>query len=906
MVVIPIMLAVDFGGIYHWSQYLAAIGILLATFLALPGLTDNTASTGVRQHAILLPLGLLACWACVQSHSMPASVVTWLSPGSYAAYTEWLDGYRTGAEVPGSHRADLISLSVSPYDTAHAAAVLVLLLPLCWAGSIVFHARSRLKMLLSAVAIAGASVAILGVYRKLDPTADLWIFQPRPHSFGGFVNRNNAALMLNFGMAASLGLLSWRMMALHQIELDTPEFEFNDLFSLITDRESMVGLLSATTCMAGLLINGSRGGLVAALFGMTLAFGYVRPRRGLISLPILMVVLAISVTILITPMDLNLESLQRWEVFSRHADTLQSDGRILHWQDGWRAARAYLPGGAGLSTYAYAYLPYQHYSPSAWYEHADNLWLETLVETGLVGVAVGVMLLALLLVSLKRLSASVDPLDQGIRVAGWYAIAAILVSQFFDYGLALPANLIIAVLLGTAIISRDTANGGGSSSWTSMFTSYHDDRLHDDAAFESPPEPVPSAGVRGWVARQGGSFTRVSSFVLAVAMVALAIFVLPGLRQDAITDSMLSRLNQEYSQWQLNPNSLAKMEEVLSQRVTADPSPLLLMRLSKVQRDRAHIAETQEWRPQSNVQMREIYQQTDLRNRQRPYPPNTTTQRLESMSSWQHYTDAWDTSIDALQICPLAQTPRGSLMRLSTIIASGAANGNIASSELDVVAHKAAQQLLIFYNGNSMRQFALGQSSIARGDFDTAAMGLRSAVETDHQFTPRVMELLRATPQLNIADVIPENSEAMRLAASDALQWDQPDLQFLRHALTVIHCDEGESMGQRAACQALLGRIHFVLDNTSDGQEHYQQAIRLAPHEADYRVEYIDRLLQRNLKEDALQQARLGRQSITDDPRFQEFVDQIAKSERTQTPPPDAAPAIDRSKLDALLEATPR
>lgn len=873
LVLIPIVLAVDFGGIYHWSQYVAAFGIFLAMVLALPGLTDSTASSGLRQHALLLPLGGLVLWAWIQSSSLPSGVVAWLSPGSYAAYTQWVDAFRRGSAASDSNS---ISISVSPYDTAHVATVIAVLMSLCWTASVVFHARSRLKMLLSAIAIAGASVAILGLYRKLHPSADLWIFQAKPNAFGGFVNRNNAALMLNLGLAASLGLLSWRMMALHQIEVDDPEFEFNDLVALISDRESLVGLLSGTTCIAGLLVNGSRGGLVAAMFGIILAFGYVRPRRGLISLPVLAVVMAISVAILITPMNLNLETLERWEVFSREADTLRTDGRLLHWQDGWRAAMEYLPGGAGLSSYAYAYLPYQRVSPASWFEHADNLWLEMLVETGLVGLVVGAWMLAILLIALNRLSVSVDPLDQGLRVAGWYAIAAIIVSQFFDYGLALPANLAAALLLGAAIVSRDVANGGSVGMISSFFPT------------------------------RSSVSDRLVTVALAISMIATAMVALPLLRNDAMTDSLLSRLNKEYANWNTNPDALKKMEDVLRERRKMNASPLLLTRLSTVQRDRAHLAEIREWGPQTPAQTREIYTQTDLSNRKLTYPPTPSRLRRESLPSWAHYTDAWNTSLDTLRMCPLAQEPRGSLLRLYTIIGSQPDGESDSSRQPDAVAHAAAEQLLIFYNGNAEREFALGRASLVRGDLEGAAQGFRSALKSDATMTPAVMKLLQETPAINVADVIPSGSDAMQLAATEYLQWKEIDPLFLRRATKTIACDEGESMVIRAQCESLLGRIYFLLNDVAKGQEHYQQAIRLAPAQPNHRIEYIERLIQEKLTSEALSQARLGRQSIPNDARFQSFVDQIAESDRTEVEPAEETPAIDRSQLDALLEETPR
>ncbi|MCC9656624.1 O-antigen ligase family protein [Rhodopirellula halodulae] len=898
LVLIPFCLAADFGGILHWSQYPAALGVLAAMVLSLIGLTDSTASSGLRQHKLLLPLGLLVLLAWFQSLTLPSGIVGLLSPGSQTAYSTWLDGLLSSPQQPSSH-----SISVSPTDTRHVALLLTFLLPLSFAASIVFHARNRLTMLLSAIAITGASVAILGFYRKLDPTADLWFFTSKSNAFAGFVNRNNAALMLNFGMAAGLGLLSWRMMALHSIELDDPDFEFNDLLSLISDRESFIGLLTSITCSAGLLVNGSRGGVVAAIFGLVVAFGYVRPRRGLIGLPILAVVIAISVAILTVPMQLNLETISRLELISANADTLQKDGRLLHWQDGWNAAVSYLPMGSGVSTYGYSYLPYQSQSPGSWFEHADNLWLEMFVETGLPGLVIAVLLFAILLRSLKRLSTSADPIDQGVRVAAWYAIAAVVVSQFFDFGLIMPANLFVAVILATAVVSRQVAGGGLQA----PMPDEEDDPYHamamadpeyalamaaEEQALEEA-EPIQTKKTGNKIAlrsetRLGRLTASIGAGAIAVIVLLVSVLAAPGLKADASSESLVRRIQHEYSGMKFRPEVLEEVESLLKENLAENPTVAAHVQLASTQRDRGRLAETLEWRPVSIEQAGEIYAKTNLNERELDYPPPLAAMTHDRLKSSVHYEDAWNSSLAGLPECPLSQALRATLVELQSV------------RETQPETAVAVQHLAKFYSTEPMRLMRLGRRAFMIGDYDAAAGILRDSTALRPDLTSRLMPLLRVNQtSLPLQKVIPENSRAIEIAAADVMLWDEPDQEFLQYATQNIQCNAQTNLASRAKCQALLSRIHFSLKQNEAAIKAGEEAIRMEPDEPRYRVQLIEQLLIMGNRPEALRHARMGRQSDPEDQRFQKFIDRIAELDRKEV----LEPAIPRDENAPDIES---
>ena len=453
--VLPIALAADFAGVLWWTQYVAALAVLAILLIAAAGVVGRPAQGGFRRHLLLIPLLLWAAFAWAQTLTAPQGLVGLLSPASETAYTQWVAPLIESSERPRS-----FPVSLAPFQSRHAAAILTVVCGFVWAVGAVFTTRAKTVWLLASVALAGALCALSGIIALVEPALipGASAAEAGGSPFGTFVNRNNAALMMNLGLAASLGLLAWRLTALTGTELDEEAFEFNDLISLVSDRDSMIGTISAVLCIGGLLACGSRGGIAAAVVGLTLALGWVRRRRGLVSLPVVATVIALCAAILLVPTDFGMRSIDDMELMSAEATaTLLEDGRWDHWPDGWAAAKAHLPAGSGLGTYAYAYLPHAENAAPKWFEHADNLWLELVTEQGIIGVLLAIAVMVLIVRSLGRLVYSPDPIDQGLRTAGWFALGAIVVSQAFDFGLILPANLFLTALLLTAIVARDAA-----------------------------------------------------------------------------------------------------------------------------------------------------------------------------------------------------------------------------------------------------------------------------------------------------------------------------------------------------------------------------------------------------------------------------------------------------------------
>ena len=194
--------------------------------------------------------------------------------------------------------------------------------------------------------------------------------------FAGF-NRNHAAQLLNVGLAATVGLLA--------------------------AGGGRAAAACGATIAAGLVVTGSRGGLAAVPAGLLLAaagLAVVRPgglgsgetdgpdlrRAGRVCVAVAGIVAA-GVAFALWQFDLGQTGLGRLDESRKSTVTEEISGRWEHWTDAVKVAGDLPAFGAGLGAHRFATLPYQSRPVGGWFTHADNQYVETLVETGFVGLA---------------------------------------------------------------------------------------------------------------------------------------------------------------------------------------------------------------------------------------------------------------------------------------------------------------------------------------------------------------------------------------------------------------------------------------------------------------------------------------------------------------------------------------
>ncbi|KAA1259800.1 O-Antigen ligase [Rubripirellula obstinata] len=860
LALLPIFVAIDFGGVLWWTQYVAGLAIVAAFVLALPSLVDWHRHARPRQLLVIIPLLLWLAYSFFQTITLPPSLVAVLSPGSHAAYTEWLEPILPATKLPGS-----FPISISQDDTVHAVALFGILFILAWTSLRVFNTRNRLIGLLSCVAITGATVAILGVVGLMLP--EIPFFDGMDSHFSTFVNRNNAALTMNLGMAASLGLLSWRLSALTGQELDGEEFEFNDLLALTSDRNSAVGVICALLCIIGLLVCGSRAGLATVLFASLLSLGWVRKRRGFSTIPVVLITTAILAALLTVPLQLDLESIQRMKFFSDSAETILNDGRFEHWPEGWQAAMAHLPGGSGLGTYNYAYLPHQIETPKAWFVHADNLWLELLVEQGFVGIGFTCLLFGVLIWCLHRMSYSHDAFDHGLRVAGWYSVGAILFSQCFDFGLIIPANLVLCIPILAAVVTR----------------SVESDLIAPDASTKT--ENMWSR----FTASQSFSLSMLGLQCVGVLGTLIAAATCTGvLHNDAVVDTF--KRTAEYQLQSSGPgsSSIEDLGKEIQSFNDSQPHSVLIYSLSQIEHRRGRLAEVVSANPEDVAQARAIYEATSPKVRRlagkspegfvAKFPAELSKLKLTQLP------DEYQTAI-RLNQSMLARTPLSREARAGLLYLDFASDDLASDPAIDQAIDTPAllKQLGELYRSNPRQLLAIANLAAQSQSNELAIKFWKSAIDQMPQLTVSAMNTIKNYKSVSLIDTLPEDRVVMRKAAKRVIQTrDKGNADSVPGMVALFDCDQCENSADEAACLVLAADAMVFASKDEDALPYYEQALELRPSNVSMRMKYIAALRRLGQGSDALKQARLGRQIVPGEKRFDTVIKQMAQLEIDQ------------------------
>lgn len=370
-------------------------------------------------------------------------------------------------------KPDSSPVSLYPASTRRELAMLSVAVAMFLVGIVCFRDPRVQYLLCLAVALNGALLAFLGFAQNLAWNGRLfWRVElsegGRP--FGPFVNANNAGGFLNLCLAGALG---WAFCAFARRIVGTdgspagrgktkvvePLKRLQEIvlrFVAALDAPRIASLLVVVWIGSAVLCTLSRGAALAmAGAGAGTVCLILTRKQWRSSLWVVAILVVAGAGLLVW--------LGKWASISGRIASLLDRSILTHgliglWQDSVRAVGDFWLTGTGLGTFRYVYGMYQERALDAWYYYAENQYLQVLIETGVVGLVLMLVMIGLVAGAAWRVGRNdVDRRSSAFAVAALFAIGTQVLQSTCDFGLFIPSNMLLFALLCGAIVGRTGA-----------------------------------------------------------------------------------------------------------------------------------------------------------------------------------------------------------------------------------------------------------------------------------------------------------------------------------------------------------------------------------------------------------------------------------------------------------------
>ena len=426
-----------FGAVDAWTGFVLELGTgLVATLAALSG----RASIRWRNLAGLPGLGLagLVMLALVQAAPLPGRLQAVLDPVAASLRATLLPGVPERVIGDSGPPVGLppATLSQEPEATLGAAARLAAAWLLFRGVLGLGGGYAALRRFGWAVGVNAALLALFALIQSLTWNGKIYWHYPSPRgdawSGGGpFVCHTHMAEYLNLGLGFALGILlgGGRGRGLR------PGGRPDHLWATY-----VVGVL-----VLGIVTSHSRGGFLAMLAAIAVTAPGLRVRKAGLWVG-LSAALALPALFLLVLGDAS--------PYARRLGTIvdpQADGYAIRaevWRDALGAWRAHPLWGTGLGTFGVAAGPYFQHDHNSYFVHAENEYVEMLVEGG--GVGFGLALACLVGVAgraRRALAAAPSAADRALVLGACCGVAAVLLQCLGDFGLHVPGVSVPVVVL---------------------------------------------------------------------------------------------------------------------------------------------------------------------------------------------------------------------------------------------------------------------------------------------------------------------------------------------------------------------------------------------------------------------------------------------------------------------------
>jgi len=302
-----------------------------------------------------------------------------------------------------------------------------------------FNAPRRLTRLAEALALAGCGIALLAIAQYLTSNGKIyWLVEPTYGGwiFGPYVNRNHYAGLMELWTPLAIGLA---------------------LRPGNSPAKRWLWCAMALVMGASVVLSGSRGGTLALaveLVIFTLAAAALHSGRRAFGALALTLVLLGGAAWAVKPTGI----LHSYTEAVRPSVTAQEEAsvhRIGAWQGSWTLFRQHWTVGSGLDTFAYLFPAVRPFATDKIWTHAHNDWLQFLAETGAVGAALGLWILAVGgVVAWRNLRRTAGSATGDILLGLAAGCLGLLIHGWLDFNFHVPANAANFAVLAAVLTRR--------------------------------------------------------------------------------------------------------------------------------------------------------------------------------------------------------------------------------------------------------------------------------------------------------------------------------------------------------------------------------------------------------------------------------------------------------------------
>ena len=833
-----------FGSVDAWAEFGLVICVsVLAVAATIRSLRSNDP---IRfWNAPGIAIAGLAVLAWIQTIPLPTGVYRTLDPSGFASLGHLIPP-TTPQRVRGDDEPPIappsLTLSQDPDATFRPAVELTAAFILFQCAISLGGGYPTLRRFGLAITLNSCALALFALIQAVTWNGKIYGIRQSPipeawYSGGPFISYHHLAAYLNFGLGFALAFaLGAGFTGGSRSGKKIP--------GLGEQRLSPLALYATGLIAVGVIGSHSRGGFLAMAVSGTVLLLVLRRQPLRVWIGMAVVLLFMALLLFAIGSASPLERLTTiWE-----ASETGFNGRSQIWISSLRAWLANPVWGVGLGCFGVGTAPFYQFARESLYFHAENDYLEVLVEGGLLGFGLGILAFAAIARHCTRAYHHAGTgADRTIVVGGLFGLVALAVKSCADFPLHIPGVAVTGLVL-CAYLSRiglDTrranADATGATTWATrgraalalttlvvlctplLWLSYGQTR--DESALMRAGVPLPGTQ---WLTADYGRLPIDELEVIEVTLEKILT------RRPNWSDGYL-RLGMMYLSQYEQATTIAAMRQVQSVSDAIDAAdPLWLHRVVHTN----------------------IKSESELEK------------LIEDDPIWLYLIPAAHNFLEARRCCRVRALPHAWLASLDYLV--------IAGETTSVHAQRALDQ-----SGNDTRIMAVAaRAALDVGDLTLAARCWRKALVT---FPSRVDEIAQIagvflSPQQILDEVLSANATQI-IHFADVL-YSKPESKsardlFLAEAIKRADSDPQQTLSQRGWIKA---QAYARLDERDQARKLMEAALADEPDHQDWRGEYVDWLIRWGDPDEALNQARIGVYLHPENSGFQALVERATQA----------------------------